>query len=96
MRLVVEERHSLLEILPGRIAPGVTIAVIIATVGVVESDDIEHGVAVVSWVLTEPSALSGAFALVVCLRRASRVCTVFLLARVAARGDDEYGVAVVP
>ncbi len=57
------------------INPGVTIAIVIAIVGVVESDDIERGVAVVPWVLTEPSVSSGAFALGVRSCRALRVWT---------------------
>ena len=36
---------------PGRIDPGVTIAII--TVGMVEMVDVERGITIVSWVLTE-------------------------------------------
>ena len=48
---------------PRRIDPGVT--VVVATAGVVEMVDVEHGVTVVSWVLTDPPS-SGAFTFIVC------------------------------
>ena len=51
---------------PGRIDPGVSVT--IATVGVVEMVDVEHGIDVVPWVLTDPPS-SSAFTFIVCLRR---------------------------